>query len=43
LEGRRELTSGPFERYMFPGEHFYLVSEKRRFFDLLASLLAKYV
>ena len=40
LEPWREVTSGPFELVMFPGDHFYLKSQGPRLLAFLATRLA---
>lgn len=39
LEGWREMTTGPFEMVMFPGDHFYLKTQGPRLLDFLATQL----
>lgn len=41
LEPWREVTSGPFEVAMFPGDHFYLKTDRARLLEFLTTQLTR--
>jgi medium-chain acyl-[acyl-carrier-protein] hydrolase len=43
LEPWRELTTGPFQLTMLPGDHFYVKSHRSRLLELIAARLAEFL
>ncbi len=41
VEPWREVTSGPFEVAMFPGDHFYLKTDRARLLEFLTTQLTR--